>query len=96
VFVSDEDAVEVIKIQADSGQACQSFPFAKPGVHKDAGAFGFEQRQIARTAGRQYGNAQADDVAPWKKAKTFKIMAERNGSVNDFNGLLEEKVEERE
>jgi hypothetical protein len=31
-------------------------------------------------------------VAPRKKTKTFKIMAERNGAVNDFRGALEEKA----
>jgi hypothetical protein len=60
MFVRDQDSVEVFKFSPDGGQARERFPFTQPGVNKDAGAFGFEQRQIARTAGRQYGDAQAD------------------------------------
>jgi len=61
-----------IEVQADGGQPRQCVSFPKPGIHKDAGAFGFEQRQIARTAGRKDGNAQADDVAPGKSPNATK------------------------
>jgi hypothetical protein len=60
VFVSDQDSVEAIKLSADSSQTRERFAFTQSGVNKDAGAFGFEQRQIARTAGRKYGDAQTD------------------------------------
>lgn len=60
VFVSDQDSVEVCKVGSDSGQPGQGFAFPKASVDKDAGVFSFEQRQIAGTAGRKNGDAQAD------------------------------------
>ena len=60
VLVSDQDGVEVVKFPADGSEAGQGFAFAKAGVNKDAGAFSFEQRGIARTAGRKNGDAQTD------------------------------------
>ena len=48
----------------DSGEPRQRFAFAEASVNEDAGAFGFEQRQIARTAGRKNGNVQPDRVSP--------------------------------
>jgi hypothetical protein len=66
MFVSDQDSVEAIKFPADSRKTCKRFAFSKAGVNEDAGAFGFEQRQIARTAGRKDGHAQADWNFPRK------------------------------
>jgi hypothetical protein len=60
VFVSDKDAVDVLDGSFDGGQAGQRFALAQTGVHEEAGALGFEQRDVARAAGRQYGYPQAD------------------------------------
>jgi hypothetical protein len=60
VFVSDEDGVEMIEIAFNGSEAGESFAFAEAGVDKDAGSFGFEQCEIARTSGGQDGDAQAD------------------------------------
>jgi hypothetical protein len=60
MFVGDKDGVELLEFAPDGGEPRQRLAFTKSGVYKDAGTFGFEQRQIARTAGRKYGDAQAD------------------------------------
>jgi hypothetical protein len=60
VFVSDQDGVEMVKFPADSRETGQGFTFSKAGVHEDAGAIGFEQRSVARAAGRKNGDAQTD------------------------------------
>ena len=86
VFVSDEDCVEMVEISFHRGEARQRFAFTQASVYKDAGAFGFEQRQVARTTGSKNGNAQADGTFSLEKdnphRETFKIMAERGSSVN--------------
>jgi len=56
VFVGDQDSVEVVYFPADGREPRQRFAFSQASVNKDAGAFGFEQRQIARTAGREDGH----------------------------------------
>ena len=68
MFVSDQDAVEMLKLNADCREPRQRFSFSQSSVYEDAGAFAFEQRQIARTAGRKYGYAQSDRMSP-KPAK---------------------------
>jgi hypothetical protein len=60
VFVGDQDSVKTIKGFFDGGKPRQRFAFAEAGIYKEAGAFGLEQRQVARTPGRQNGHAQAD------------------------------------
>ncbi len=60
VFVSNQDGVEPVHVSANSSKACQGFAFSKAGVNEDAGAFGFEQCCVARTAGREDGDAQTD------------------------------------
>ena len=60
VFVGDEDAVDVVDSFFYGREARERLAFAKTGVHEEAGAPGLEQRDIARTAGRQDGNPQAD------------------------------------
>jgi len=50
----------VVKLPADGGKASQGFAFSEAGVNEDAGAFGFEQSGVARTAGRKNGDAQTD------------------------------------
>jgi len=59
MFVSDENTVEVIDILFDGREACERFAFAQTAVHQEASSPGFEQRYVARTAGRQDGNAEA-------------------------------------
>src|SRR5690242_14923012 len=64
VFVSDQDAVDLFDVAFDGGQARQCFSLAESGVHEEAGALRLEQRDVARAAGRQNGDPQADRVAP--------------------------------
>ena len=93
VFVGDQDGVEVADLGSDRGKPREGFAFSEPGINEDAGAFGFEQRQIARAAGRKNRNAQTDGIAPCLqppcpstalgcRTKTSKMMAERADSVN--------------
>jgi hypothetical protein len=51
VFVGDEDAVEMVDGALDGGEAGESFALAEAGVNEDAGAFRFEQGDVARAAG---------------------------------------------
>lgn len=53
MFVGDENGIETIKVPLYGGQPRQRFPFTETCIYKNAGAFGLEQRQIARTAGSQ-------------------------------------------
>ena len=64
VLVGDQNAIKVVEIFFDGGKARESFSLAQAGVHKEAGAFGFEQGDVARTAGRENGNTQADGDSP--------------------------------
>lgn len=64
VFVGDQDGVEVADLSSDRGKPREGFAFSEPGINEDAGAFGFEQRQIARAAGRKNRNAQTDRNCP--------------------------------
>jgi hypothetical protein len=59
MFVSDENTVEVINVFFDGRETSERFAFAETTVHQQAGSPGFEQRDVARTAGRQDGNAEA-------------------------------------
>src|ERR1700739_2998633 len=74
VFVGDQNRVETVDFFADSGKAGKSFALSKAGVNEDAGAVGFDQREIARTSGRKNGDAQADWSSPENDtpAKLFK------------------------
>jgi hypothetical protein len=60
VFVGDQDGVEAVKFPAYGRETGQGFALSKAGVNEDAGAFGFEQRGVARAAGRKNGDAQTD------------------------------------
>jgi hypothetical protein len=64
VLVGDEDGIEMFEVTLDGGESSESFAFAEAGVYKDAGTFRFEQGEIARTAGRKNGDAQADWNCP--------------------------------
>ena len=99
VFVGDQDGVEVADLGSDRAKPREGFAFSEPGIHEDAGAFGFEQRQIARAAGRKNRNAQTDGIAPCLqppcpstalgcRTKTSKMMAERADSVNEQQTCL--------
>ncbi len=61
VLVGNEYSVETVDITPDGGEAGESFALSKAGVNEDAGGFGFEQGQIARTAGGEDGDAQTDE-----------------------------------
>jgi hypothetical protein len=61
VFMRDENRVEAIDVALDGGEARESFAFSKASVNEDASGFRFEQGQIARTAGGEDGDAQADE-----------------------------------
>ena len=66
VFVSDQDGVEAIDFATDGGEAGKGFAFAEASVDENAGGLGFEQGEIARTAGREDGDAKTDGDAPGK------------------------------
>ena len=68
MFVGDEDGVEAIDFATDGGETGEGFALAEAGVNEDAGGFTFEQGEIARTAGSEDGNAQADENTPGKPA----------------------------
>ena len=61
VLVGNEDGVEAVDIAADGGEAGEGFALSKAGVNEDAGTLGFEQGEIARTAGGEDGDTQADE-----------------------------------
>src|SRR5215469_1609107 len=67
VLVGDEDGVEAIDVAFDGGEAGEGFALAEAGVNEDTGGFGFEQRDVARTAGGKDGDAKADEKAPEKR-----------------------------
>jgi hypothetical protein len=58
MLVGNEDGVEAIGRDAQRGEAAERFLAAEAGVHEKAGALGFEQRGIARTAGSEDGDSQ--------------------------------------
>ena len=64
MFVSDEDAVNLIEIDFTSCKPRQGFAFTEATIDEEASALRFEQRDIARTAGRQDGDAQTYEVSP--------------------------------
>jgi hypothetical protein len=99
VFVGNEHGVETIDFAADGSEASKGFAFAESGVNEDAGGLGFEQREIARTAGGEDGDAKTDGDAPGKRDKkcaTLKIMAERWEGVNVEGICAVEKARARE
>jgi hypothetical protein len=59
MFVRDEDSVELLERDIARGEARQRFTFAKAAIHQKSGVLRFEQRNVARTAGSQDGDAQA-------------------------------------
>jgi hypothetical protein len=52
VFVGNQDPIEAIDGFFNGSKSRQRFAFTEAGIYKEAGAFGFEQRQIARTPRR--------------------------------------------
>jgi len=52
VFVSDEDAVNVLDGSFDGREAPKRLAFAESGVHQESGSPGLEQRDVARAARR--------------------------------------------
>jgi len=93
VFVGDQDAVEVVQFFFDGGEAGQSLALAQPGVHEDAGAFGLEQRDVARTAGRENGNAQTDGDSPEERnSKNEMRNLEDDGRAGESRQCASEKI----
>lgn len=64
VLVGDDDAIEAVDPRAERFQPAKSFAFAEAGVDEETGGFRFEQRNVARTAGRQNRNADTDRTPP--------------------------------
>ena len=96
MFMGDEYRIEAIDFATDGREAGEGFAFAETSVDEDAGGWGFEQGEIARTAGGEDGDAKADGDAPGlgtKKYKTLKIMAERWWCVNaEGIGVVEKRA----
>ena len=90
VLVGDEDSVDAVDAQFDGREPRERFAFAQAAVHKESGALGLEQGDIARAARRQYGYPQADRLLPENgraKAQSlhkriFRMMAEGYSRVN--------------
>jgi len=55
----------------DGGESGQRFALAKSGIHQEAGPLRLEQRDVARTPGRQNGYPQADRFLLNCKANKF-------------------------
>ncbi len=60
MFVSDQDAVEMVDIRSDGSEAGEGFAFAEAGVDEEAGALRLEEGDVPRAARRQYGDPQSD------------------------------------
>jgi len=60
MLVGDENPVELIESDIAGSEACERFAFAESAIDEEASALRFKQRDVARTAGSQNGNAQAD------------------------------------
>jgi hypothetical protein len=50
VFVSNEDAVDVVDTKFDGGEPRKRFAFAEAAVHEESGALRLEQCNVARAA----------------------------------------------
>ena len=72
VLMRDEDAVEAVDVELQGGEAGEGVALAEAGVDEEAGARGFEQGDVARAAGRQNGNAQADRCLRENEKTNFK------------------------
>jgi len=57
MLMSDQNSVELLDRDITSRQARQRFSFAKAAIHQKSGVLRFKQRDVARTAGSQDGNA---------------------------------------
>ena len=86
MFVGYQDSVEMLDGIFNGGEACQGFAFTEPCVHEESGAPGLQQGDVARASGRQNGNAQADRIPPRNRKTNFRIIAERDWSVNKRGG----------
>ena len=97
MLVGDEHGVEAVKMAFNGGETGEGFALAEAGVNEDAGGFGFEQGDVARTAGGEDGDAKADGSFPQVRAgeeggshnskQTLKMMAERGRGVNAQKGF---------
>lgn len=78
VLVSDKHGVEVVNVALDSRETGKSFALAEAGVNEDTSGFGFEQGQIARTAGGKDGDAKADGSFPQVLASKKPVRTRTN------------------
>ena len=61
MLVGDQNSVDAVGLGAvERFKAAEKFLAAKPGVDEEGGAFGFEQRGVARAAGSEDGDAERD------------------------------------
>jgi hypothetical protein len=81
MFVGDENSVELIDRDVAGSQTGEGFAFAESAIDKEAGALRFKQRNVARTAGSQNGNAQAD-----RSFSKFAVEKLLNQPQNEFLG----------
>jgi hypothetical protein len=91
VFVGNQDSVKMVERIFDGGKPCQRFAFAEAGIYKEASALGFEQRQVARTSGRQNGYAQADRFPP-AAPDTPDSWRTKSGSRNHMPNVVRQQV----
>ena len=63
MLVGDQHGVEAVDVAFDGREAGEGFALAEAGVNEDAGGFGFEQRDVARTARGEDGDAQTDGAS---------------------------------
>jgi hypothetical protein len=92
MFVADQDSIELFEGYFGGSKARKRFALAESAIDEEAGALRFEQRDVARTAGSQDGDAQAyrsfseicraEAPAIYRK-QIFTIMAERGKGVNE-------------
>src|SRR5436190_3822519 len=85
VFVSDQDAVNVLDGSFHGREARKRFALAQSGVHEESGSPGLEQRDVARAARRQDGNPQRDR-SPLGKFLQHKKISKRSQSNSQTDG----------
>src|SRR5437016_2239641 len=85
VFVSDQDAVNVLDGSFHGREARKRFALAQSGIHEESGSPGLEQRDVPRAARRQDGNPQPDR-SPLGKFLQHKKISKRAQSNSQNDG----------
>jgi len=76
MLVGDQDDVNALGLAAaESFKAAKNFLAAEAGIDEEGGAFGFEQRRVARAAGSENRDAERDAKSP------LRMMAKCDGDV---------------